>query len=224
MAEGARLVLEPRQFGVATLEATARRGGAEPGRLAVDGRNRVEMRFGMWRVDSAEATVVAGSDLRNLFSGVQYTRFLREDLALTAAYTAISAESGATVGPQGLFAGSAVIMASQIGLRWNPLKGDHRSQPVKPYLATGSGPVFGTTIGSFSGPGGMFAGERTQATVGGHIGGGVDFHVTRGFSIGVNSGYNWMVDFAEPVGSRDNYSGPEVGLSFGWLFGKGRSH
>ncbi len=224
MDEGVRVVLDPRQFGVAALESTARRGGADPLRLAVEGRNRVEMRWGMWRVGGTEAAVVAGSDLRNLFNGVQYTRFLREDLALTAAFAAVSAESGATVGPQGLFAGSAFIMASPIGLRWNPLKGDHTSQAVKPYLAAGLGPVFGATSGSFSGPGGIFAGARTQATVGGHIGGGVDFHLTRAFSIGVNTGYNWMVDFAEPVGSRDNYSGPELGLSLGWLFGKGRTH
>ena len=52
------------------------------------------------------------------------------------------------------------------------------------------------------------AGTRAQATVGGHIGAGVDFHVARAFSVGVNAGYNWMVDFAEPVGLRDNYSGP----------------
>jgi hypothetical protein len=32
-----------------------------------------------------------------------------------------------------------------------------------------------------------------------------------------------MTDFAQPVGSRDNFGGPEFGVSFGWLFGKSRS-
>ena len=41
--------------------------------------------------------------------------------------------------------------------------------------------------------------------------------------IGVNGGYNWMIDFAQPVGTRDTYSGPEFGISFGWLFGRGRA-
>ncbi len=223
--EGVRVVLDPRQFGVAALESTARRGGAEPFRLAVEGRNRIEVHWGMWRVAGTEASaLVAGSDVRNVFKGAQYTRFLREDLALTFAYSAVGAESGVIIGPRGVFAGSAVIKASPLGLRWNPLKGDHRSQSVKPYLAAGFGPVFGASDGSFSSRAAMFAGSRTQATVGGHIGAGVDFHVARAFSVGVNAGYNWMVDFAEPVGSRDNYSGPELGLSFGWLFGKGRTH
>ena len=72
-------------------------------------------------------------------------------------------------------------MASPVGLRWNPLKGDHRGQAVKPYLAAGIGPVFGASAGSFSGASSRFAGESVQATVGGHIGGGVDFHVARAF-------------------------------------------
>jgi hypothetical protein len=60
-------------------------------------------------------------------------------------------------------------------------------------------------------------------TAGGHAGAGIDVHVTRWLSIGVNGGYNWMNDFAQPVGTRDNYSGPELGISFGWLFGRGRA-
>jgi hypothetical protein len=76
--------------------------------------------------------------------------------------------------------------------------------------------------GSFVGASGAQMGARTEATIGGHVGGGVDFHLARWFSVGVNAGYNWMADFSEPVGTRDNYSGPELGVSFGWLFGHGR--
>jgi hypothetical protein len=32
-------------------------------------------------------------------------------------------------------------------------------------------------------------------------------------------GYNWMLDFAEPIGRQDNYSGPQLGVNIGWLFG-----
>ena len=95
---------------------------------------------------------------------------------------------------------------------------------MKPYLAAGLGPVFGASSGSFSGQGSVFAGSVLRPRSAGTSVRGVDFHVARGFSVGVNAGYNWMVDFAEPVGSRDNYSGPELGLSLGWLFGKGRTH
>jgi Caspase domain len=225
VSEDSRIVLDSRQFGATTLEPTARRGGPEPARLAVEGRNRVEVRWGMWRVaGTAVSDISVGSDLRNLFNGAQYTRYLRENLALTCAFATVGAQSGVIVGSNSTFVGDAVIRASPIGLRWNPLKGDHRSQSVKPYLAAGLGPVFGASDGVLTDRGIDFVGSRRQATVGGHIGAGVDFHVAHAFSVGVNSGYNWMVDFAQPVGSRDNYSGPELGLSFGWLFGKGRAH
>jgi hypothetical protein len=221
--EGGRVVLDPRQFGVTPREATVRRGNPEPFRLAVEGRNRLELRWGMWRTGGVDpGGLVAGIDIRNLFNGVQYTRFLREDLALTLAFQRVDAENGVSIGTTGVFTGTATIMASPVGLRWNPLKGDQRMQSIKPYLAGAAGPVFGGSAGSFSGDLNRFAGASLQATVGGHIGGGVDFHLARAFSIGINSGYNWMVDFDRPVGSSANYSGPEFGVSLGWLFGKGR--
>jgi hypothetical protein len=46
-------------------------------------------------------------------------------------------------------------------------------------------------------------------------------HVARSFSLGVNVGYNAMVNFSEPVGLRDNFNGLQVGIGVGWLFGKG---
>ena len=107
-------------------------------------------------------------------------------------------------------------------MRWNPLR---QSVPnvVKPYVAVSAGPVFGSTAGSFLGGGQIATGMRTQVTAGGHAGAAVDVHVARWLSIGMNAGYNWMIDFAQPVGTRDNYSGPELGISFGWLFGRGRA-
>jgi hypothetical protein len=60
-----------------------------------------------------------------------------------------------------------------------------------------------------------------RTTVGGRLGAGLDAHVARSWSIGVEGGYTWMPDFSQPVGIRDNYSGFDVGVSIGWLFGKG---
>ena len=64
-------------------------------------------------------------------------------------------------------------------------------------------------------------GARTSATVGGYLRGGADFHFARSFAIGVDAGYNWVADFAQPVGARRNYSGFSMGLGMGWLFGRG---
>ena len=50
--------------------------------------------------------------------------------------------------------------------------------------------------------GSVSTGARTSATVGSYLRGGADFHFARSFTIGVDAGYNWVADFAQPVGAR----------------------
>ena len=79
------------------------------------------------------------------------------------------------------------------------------------------GPVLGEGDGSYSAvvaaPGreagnrSVLTGARTSATVGSYLRGGADFQFARSFTIGVDAGYNWVADFAQPVGVRKNYSG-----------------
>lgn len=222
LADGATVVLDPRQFGAAAVEQTRPRGGFEGARYAVAGRNRIEVRTGMWQIPQRADTVTAGVAAGGVFGGVQYGYYLRERLAVTATVQTVGAEAGASVAPDSIFAGTAGIVAAPIGVRWNPLR---PSVPniAKPYVALSAGPVFGSTAGSFLGGGQIVTGMRTQVTAGGHAGAGIDVHVARWLSIGMNGGYNWMIDFGQPVGSRDNYSGAELGISFGWLFGRGRA-
>ena len=219
--DGARVVLEPKQFGKAAVETTHTRGGPEPHRLAVDGRNRLTLRFGMWRASGSDRTITSGVDDGDLFGGFEYTRWLREDLSVTFGPQFVDGVVGSSVGPNGVFSGTASVTALPLTVRWNPWRA-HAYEPIKPFLAVGLGAIFGDSTGSFVGGGIIQNGVQSEVTVGGHIGGGVDFHIARCFSLGVNGGYNWMADFSTPVGGRDNYSGPEVGLSLGWLFGKGR--
>jgi caspase domain-containing protein len=221
--DGGRFVLEARQFGPAAIEATRRRGGPTPGfRYAVAGRNRIDLRVGMWRTGGDDiATSGASSDI---LGGLQYTRYISERLAMTFAIDGVAVEAGSMVTMQGAFSGSVAVAAMPIGVRWDPLPADRRASPFKPYLAVGVGPVFGSSSGSFAGHGAAFSGSQTLTTVGGHVGGGVDTYPGRSFSIGVNAGYNWMANFSRAVGARDNYSGVEVAVNFGVLFGRGATH
>ena len=222
VSDGSTFVLEPRQFGPATSEATRRRG-AHAAPYAVAGRNRIDLRFGTWRVADDESTAagVYTRDVytRDLVAGAQYTRYVDERLAVTFGIEAAGAESGASVGPDGVFAGTSDLLAFRIGARWNPW-GQHRSaDAMKPFFAASIGPILGASSGSYVGNGNLFAGTRADSAVGGHVGAGIDFHVTRWLSVGVSGGYNWMLDFVEPIGRRDNYSGPQLSVNIGWLFG-----
>ena len=219
--DGARVELDPRQFGKTAVEATHRRGHDDTHRLSVNGRNRLSVRWGMWRASGSGSQITTGIDSGDVFGGIEYTRYVREDLSVTFGPQFVDGVVGSTVGPQGVFSGTSSVTAVPLTVRWNPWRAS-AYEAAKPFVAVGIGAVFGESTGSFVGSGIVQNGIQSEATVGGHIGGGIDFHIARCFSIGVNAGYNWMVDFSKPIGGRDNYSGPEVGMSLGWLFGKGR--
>ena len=132
------------------------------------------------------ATGILGLDA---FGGFGYTRYVREDLAVTISVDSFGVDSGASVGPNGVGAGNVGGLAVPIGIRWNPIKGDHRRQSLKPFLALGVGPVVGIAEGSFVGKT-ISSGTVTRSTVGGQFGGGFDVHLARSVSLGVTVVYN----------------------------------
>jgi hypothetical protein len=221
VAEGTSVTLDQQQFGPAALEPARRRGDEPRPRFAVTGRNRLELVGGTWRTGNNGATIRAGSSALDVFGGLQYTRYVRENLAVTFGIDALGVESGSSVGSNGVAAGTVGGFAMPLGVRWNPFRGDHRTRLLKPFIAAALGPVFGSSSGSFVTDNTISTGTMTRATLGGRFGGGFDIHVARSFSLGLNVGYNAMMDFSEPVGLRDNFNGVQVALGVGWLFGKG---
>jgi hypothetical protein len=232
IADGARVVLEPRQFGPAALEATRRRGDAERPDLSVDGRNRFSFRWGTWRTRELNT----GDGVLNDFGGIEFTRYLREDFAITLGVHGPLWVQGATF-PQFIFLpgtgpvlsgestiwDSGTILSVPVVLRWNPLTTGREHRAVKPFLAIGAGPVFGWGRETrFNGT--TFGADEYRLTAASvHLGTGVDLHLTRRFAVGLNVGYNTMIrSFSRPVGARSHYSAPEFGVSVGWTFGRGR--
>jgi hypothetical protein len=92
---------------------------------------------------------------------------------------------------------------------------------VKLYLAASLGPAIGSHAGGSVDAVTALAGTRVAMTVGGFLGGGADVLVGRHWSLGVSAGYNWMADFPQTIGTRKNYSGVDVGIGIGWMWGKG---
>ena len=227
VADGARVVLDARQFGPAAVaEATRRRGDERPvadaPRLGVAGRHRVTLLSSMWRTHDNGAMISTGGSALEVFAGWEYTKYMREDLAVTAAVEGFGVQSGASIGSAGVSAGSVTGMMVPVMIHWNPFKVDHRSQVIKPYIAVGLGPVFGYSSGSFvGGDGTISAGNATRSTFGTRVGGGIDVHVARSVSVSLNASYNAMVNFSQPVGLHRNFNGAQIGLGVGWLFGKG---
>ena len=213
------MLLEPRQFGVTTVEAARPRGGAEPARFSVAGRHRIELQAGMWQTAQNNDTVNIGSGSLDQVIGLNYTHYVSEDLGITVGVQTAGVAMGISSGASGSFTGTASLLAVPVGVRWNPLRARARG-PFRPLLAAKIGPAFGFSQGIFNGDT-TLVGSYSQATLFTHAGIGFDYFPARSFAIGVNGGYDWMASFARPVGSQRNLSGPEVNFNFGWLFGHG---
>ena len=143
VADGARVTLDIRQFGPAAVAEATRRRGDEPfavatPRLGVAGRHRITMLSGMWRARNS-ATISRG-DALDLFAGWEYTKYLREDLAVTFGVDGFGVESGASVGPAGASAGTVGGMMVPVGFHWNPFKGDLPQPGHQPFVAVAVGP------------------------------------------------------------------------------------
>ncbi len=223
VGEGQRVVVEPGQFTPTTPEPTRRRGD-DLYRYAVTGRNRLELRLGVTSAGGYEPTgpsVITGSDGGGLLPGLQYTRFLRERLAITVGAHVHTILAGTATDLSGSTTGSQTVVWLPAGLRWNPLQGDYMRKSVKPYLSAGIGPVVGATAGVSNTHAGAVVGSKTQTSIGGLVGAGVDVHLARSFTLGLSGGFNWMIDFKENLGGRDNFSGFDFGVSLGWMFGRG---
>lgn len=224
--DGQRLELSLAQFSPTTPEPTRRRGG--PPSFAVAGRHRVELRLGVWRDSGgpeAPPKIAVGAQLLDFRGGLQYTRFLREDLAATLSLDVLAAEADLVT-----FGGASSSGTSQqrsqiiflpVGLRWDPQPGDLRTRPVKLHIGAGLGPVIGLHAGGSVDHATVFAGTRAAMTLGGFVGGGVDVLLGRRWSLGVNGGYRWTADFSETIGTRKNYTGVDAGIGIGWMWGAG---
>ena len=226
IGEGQHVEFTLDQFSPTTPEPLRRRGG--PPSFALAGRNRVDLRLGMWRAAGASdppPTIAVGVESLDMRGGLQYTRFLREDLAATFSVTVLPAEADVVtidgVTSSGTGMQRSAIVSMPLGIRWDPQPGDLRTKQLKLYLTAGIGPIVGAHTGGSIDGSTVFAGSRSAMTFGGFVGAGTDVVLGRRWSLGVSGGYNWMADFPRALGTRKNYSGVDVGVSLGWMWGKG---
>lgn len=220
VADGASVALDLPQFRSAPVEVTRRRGPDLPP-FAVAGRNRVALRLGTAArgSDDGGSSVTAGADTGGMIAGVQYTRYVRENLAVTFGLEMIASVTGSRIGGGTVFSGAASVIAVPLGVRWNPSRGVLWRQSLKPFIGASVGPVIGGSTGATVTTTRVDSGASTHTTIGGVVGGGVDVHLGRSWSLGVDGGYQWMSKFPEPVGGRREYRGLQLGVGIGWVFG-----
>ncbi len=197
----------------------------QPPRFALAERNRLSLSFGYWdapRERWEHPYVYSGAHNDGLSVGFDYTRFLNERFAVSLGAHVLPIDAGSYVHQGGVGTGARTIVFVPLGLRFNPSGGEIGTRSVKPYLLAGVGPMVGTLAGDVVGRHGVWSGARTEVSIGARVGAGLDFMLGRSWALSLEAGYNWMDDFQQPIGSFDDYSGFELRIGIGWLFGKGR--
>jgi hypothetical protein len=193
--------------------------------VSLEKRHQLSLKLGMWnqitntRVEVGLDGVETSVESSGLLGGLAYGNWLQENLALTFCIEGMALEISTDAGVLGVVTETSAVSLMQLGLKYYFIKSTLVST-VRPYFKGSAGPMTGTQSSSRVGLT-VVNEERTEYAFGGQIGCGVDFVTSRHFMMGIGMGYNLMSDFGEPIGGSRNYSGPEFGFEFSWLFGKG---
>jgi hypothetical protein len=223
---------------IPALEAQSPQPAAPSPAPALDARHRIEIRFGGWangRYDYPDDWHTSGS-AQGAF-GLEYLSFVRNDLGIGIAVTTLGRAQGDWDGwPD---AGSAQFVTGiPVVVRWYPIRRLTRTRSVEPYVTAGIGPVFGVDTAYVDGHGthdghwtndwpwtsdwhnGNLASTRVATTVGGRVGGGVDFRLGSAFTLGVSGAWNWDAGLPDDLWRGAGPNGGEFTVVMGWNFGR----
>ena len=194
---------------------------------SLEKRHQIELRLGMWNQTTGVRTEISPGSVsttvgNNGFTGtVSYGHWLQENLAFTIGVGSMVANVESTVGVSGVTSENAVVARILIGAKYYFLKSSYSSS-TKPFVKAGVGPFIGGQTKSEVGVV-VSTESRSEMAFGGQLGAGIDFLLSRHFLLSAAVDYNLMTDFDEPIGGSSNYSGPEFGVGFSYLFGSGKS-
>jgi hypothetical protein len=226
VSEGAQVVVGPDRMAVTSQKETTLRGpsAAPPGPRPLDGRNRVDLRWtisrqqGGWASVSTPGTSVESS-VQGFGGGLDYYRWFREDLALAVSGSGRAVDVTEYVGVAGVRTEATTISSILAGVRWYPASRPTAS--VRPHLTVLIGPYIGTGSVTSAGVSGSLVETKVLAVPGAYVGAGVDFRIGGHFMLGITAAGDLPADFSETLAGTRNYRAFQMGMSFGWVWGKG---
>jgi hypothetical protein len=165
------------------------------------------------RVGETETTTKAGG----FMGGLTYSYWLQEDLAMSISLLGMVGDLETKTATSEVSTHTVTVAPILMGVRYYLPRSSFETS-WRPFLSVGMGPYIGTETKSEINQT-VLVEQSTVTAFGGFLGGGIDFILSRHFTIGLNTGYHFMTDFSEPLGGRDNYSGPEFSIGFGYVFG-----
>ena len=195
---------------------------AAAGAQQFEGRSRIELQVGA-AFTGGSTTVMVGnitSETQSVgaLGGLAFSHWLREQLAFTFSIGGWAADVESRVAGGSVTSRTTVIAPLLAGVRYYF---GASSGGFRPFASLTAGPVFGTENESFVGAT-IVSRSITRTAFGGRAGAGFDVPFGGSWIFGVLGGYTLMTDFSDPIGSEENHSAADVGISISWTWG-GRS-
>ena len=150
--------------------------------------------------------------------------FIRNDLGVGIGISSLVSARG---GWEGLVDAETARVTTSIPvvLRWYPVRRMTRARSVEPYVTAGIGLVVGVDSvytddhDAHHEYHDEFGSARVGTTVGGRLGGGVDFRLGSVFTLGVAGAWNWDAGFSDDFWRGPRPGGGECTVVLGWNFG-----
>jgi len=228
VAEGARVVVGPDRMAATERQETISRGTSDtpPGPRPLDGRNRIDIRWTISRQQDGWASVeqpggVVETSVAGFGGGLDYYRWFREDLALAISASGRAVDATTYVGFPGTATEATAVSSLLVGVRWYPTSRPTAS--VRPWVSGMLGPYIGSGTSTRAGMPGSVVETKVLAVPGAYLGAGVDFRIGGHFMLGISVGADLPADFSEELAGTKNYRALQMGMSFGWAWGKGHS-
>lgn len=228
VAEGAEVVVGPDRMAATERRETTSRGPSDtpPEPRPFDGRHRLDLRWTISRQDNGWASAsqpggVVETSVQGFGGGLDYYRWFREDLALALTGMGRAVDVSTYVGVPGTRTETTSISAFLVGVRWSPTRNPRAS--VRPHVTAQLGPYIGTgTVTSTAWPGSLVE-NKVLAVPGAYLSAGADFRIGNSFVLGAVFGAELPADFSQELSGSKSYRALQVGLSFGWTWGKGHT-
>lgn len=186
---------------VAALRGSVRRRRPPP-KISLERRHRIQAHFGYVQSGPTAPANFGSVRTENVTGGALYGWWATERVMISIGANGLASDVSANVSNV-----ANILLGARYYFPESSLRGS-----LRPYVGVAAGPYIASVVGSF---------VVTEAAAGGRVGLGLDVPVTRWFILGVEGGYNLVIDFSTAIAGRKNYSGFQVTLGFGLTFGKG---
>lgn len=162
---------------------------------------------------SAEAEGFGGA------AAVRYSYWVAEHLAIDLGVGFVDASGCAMAVDAKVESESAKITRVLLGLKYQPAR-MAMARNVRPYITGAVGQYTGRTCAMSTGP--TFKADKYSVTAyATRVGIGIDVFVNSWFAVGCEAGYGFVGDFDRRIGSKTNYSSPELMVTMGAMLGGG---